>query len=82
MTEFNATTAFNNCTKRNCEYGLIPSQQMIEVSNYLQETLMTVKTLAQIKHVERLNCLLKVATSFYSNLNMCFDSMVNQTKNI
>jgi len=35
---------------------------------------MTVKTLAQIKDVERLNCLLTVATSFYRNLNMCCES--------
>jgi len=29
--EMNITQAFNNCTNRDCKYGLIPSQQMIEV---------------------------------------------------
>ena len=30
--EMNITQAFNNCTTRDCKYGLIPSQQMIEVT--------------------------------------------------
>jgi hypothetical protein len=29
--DLNITQGFNNCTGRACEYGLIPSQQMIEV---------------------------------------------------
>lgn len=31
--ELNITQGFNNCTDRTCEYGLIPSQQMIEVDS-------------------------------------------------
>jgi len=40
---------------------------------------MMVKTLAQIKDVEGLNCVLNQATNFYSKMNVCHDSKGEQT---
>jgi hypothetical protein len=35
--ELNITQAYNNCTDRDCQFGLIPSQQMIEVFSMTEE---------------------------------------------
>ncbi len=34
--DLNITQGFNNCTDRECSFGLIPSQQMIEVRIHLK----------------------------------------------
>ena len=52
--ELNITQAFNNCTGRTCSYGLIMSQQMMEVSE-----VGTYKVMGYLETVILLSCIIK-----------------------